>query len=70
MIGGSRVDYTGGYQGFVVNCDDSRVVLGCFLMQQGKVIAYAFRKIKVHHKNYQTHDLDLPINYGGIIFIG
>ncbi|KAH0633114.1 hypothetical protein KY284_035900 [Solanum tuberosum] len=34
------------------------VVLGCVLMQNGKVIAYASRQLKVHEKNYPTHDLE------------
>ncbi|WMV24856.1 hypothetical protein MTR67_018241 [Solanum verrucosum] len=33
--------------------------LGCVLMQRSKVIAYASRKLKVHEKNYPTHDLKL-----------
>ncbi|WP_370657009.1 Ty3/Gypsy family RNase HI domain-containing protein, partial [Klebsiella pneumoniae] len=33
--------------------------LGCVLMQQGKVIAYASRQLKVHEKNYPIHDLEL-----------
>ncbi|WMV41068.1 hypothetical protein MTR67_034453 [Solanum verrucosum] len=44
---------------FVVYCDASRVGLGCVLMQNGKVIAYASRKLKVHEKNYPTYDLEL-----------
>ena len=43
---------------FVVYCDASRVGLVCVLMQHGKVGAYAFRQLKVHEKNYPTHDLD------------
>ncbi|WMV23188.1 hypothetical protein MTR67_016573 [Solanum verrucosum] len=39
-------------QGFVVCSDASRVDLGCVLMQNGKVIAYASRQLKVHEKNY------------------
>ncbi|GKA51243.1 putative reverse transcriptase domain-containing protein [Tanacetum coccineum] len=31
----------------------------CVLMQRGKVIAYASRQLKVHEKNYTTHDLEL-----------
>ncbi|KAH0754464.1 hypothetical protein KY290_024734 [Solanum tuberosum] len=48
-----------GLEGFVVYCDASRVGLGCVLMQNGKVIAYASRQLKVHEKNYPTHDLEL-----------
>ncbi|KAH0748577.1 hypothetical protein KY290_027809 [Solanum tuberosum] len=48
-----------GTQGFVVYCDASRVGLGCVLMQNGKVIAYASKQLKVHEKNYPTHDLEL-----------
>ncbi|WMV18493.1 hypothetical protein MTR67_011878 [Solanum verrucosum] len=31
----------------------------CVLMQNGKVIAYASRQLKVHEKNYPTHYLEL-----------
>ncbi|KAH0709715.1 hypothetical protein KY284_011142 [Solanum tuberosum] len=44
---------------FVVYCDVSRVGLGCVLMQHGKVIAYASRQLKIHKKNYPTHDFKL-----------
>ena len=50
-----------GTKGFVVYCDASRVGLGCFLMQHGKVIAYASRQLKVHERNYSTHDLELAV---------
>ena len=30
-------------------------------MQQGKVIAYSFRKLKIHEKNYPTHNLELAV---------
>ena len=33
--------------------------MGFVLMQGGKVIAYASRQLKVHEKNYPTHDLEL-----------
>ncbi|GJY05130.1 putative nucleotidyltransferase, ribonuclease H [Tanacetum coccineum] len=49
---------------FVVYCDASGLGLGCVLMQRGKVIAYASRQLKVHEKNYTTHDLEL----GTVIF--
>ena len=46
-------------KGFVVYCDTCRVGLGCVLMQHGKVVAYASRKLKVHERNYLTHNLEL-----------
>jgi len=33
--------------------------LGCVLMQGDKVMAYAFRQLKPHEKNYSTHNLEL-----------
>ncbi|XP_015087039.1 uncharacterized protein LOC107030180 [Solanum pennellii] len=45
--------------GYVVYCDASRIVLRCVLMQDGKVMAYASRQLKIHKKNYPTHDLDM-----------
>jgi ribonuclease HI len=44
---------------FVVYCDASRQGLGCVLMQEGKVVAYASRQMKKHEENYPTHDLEL-----------
>ena len=32
--------------------------LGCVIMQQQKVILYAFRKLKVHERNYPSHHLE------------
>ena len=46
-------------ENYTVYCDASRVGLGCVLMQEGKVIAYASRQLKVHEKNYPTYDLEL-----------
>ena len=48
-----------GQDGFVVYCDASRQGLGCVLMQNDKVIAYASRQLKKHEQNYPTHDLEL-----------
>ncbi|GJR13669.1 putative reverse transcriptase domain-containing protein [Tanacetum coccineum] len=53
-----------GPKDFVVYCDASRIGLGCVLMQRGKVIAYASRQLKIHEKNYTTHDLEL----GAVVF--
>jgi hypothetical protein len=44
---------------FTVYSDASLVGLGCVLMQDGKVIAYASRQLKKHEQNYPTHDLEL-----------
>nr|GEX39971.1 putative reverse transcriptase domain-containing protein [Tanacetum cinerariifolium] len=38
--------------------------LGAVLMQNEKVIAYASRQLKIHEKNYTTHDLEL----GAVVF--
>ncbi|XP_069143501.1 uncharacterized protein [Solanum lycopersicum] len=42
-----------------VYCDATEVGLGVVLLQKGKVIAYAFRQLKSHEKNYPTRDLEL-----------
>ncbi|GKE38428.1 putative reverse transcriptase domain-containing protein [Tanacetum coccineum] len=42
---------------FVVYCDVSHKGLAAVLMQREKVVAYASRQLKVHEKNYTTHDL-------------
>jgi len=44
---------------FKVYYDASHQGLGCVLMQERKVVAYASRQLKVHEKNYPTHDLEL-----------
>ena len=46
-------------KGYVVFSDASRVGLGCVLMQDGKVVAYASRQLRPHKMNYPTHDLEL-----------
>ncbi|GKD89906.1 putative reverse transcriptase domain-containing protein, partial [Tanacetum coccineum] len=53
-----------GSENFVVYCDASRKGLGTVLMQREKVIAYALCQLKIHEKNYTTHDLEL----GAIVF--
>ena len=35
--------------------------LGCVLMQESKVVAYAFRQLKLHEKNYPSHDFELVV---------
>ncbi|XP_073129391.1 uncharacterized protein [Henckelia pumila] len=44
---------------FVIYTDASKSGLGAVLMQDGKVIAYASRQLKIHENNYPTHDLEL-----------
>nr|GEV55282.1 putative reverse transcriptase domain-containing protein [Tanacetum cinerariifolium] len=53
-----------GSENFIVYCDASHKGLGAVLMQNEKVIAYASRQLKIHEKNYITHDLEL----GAVVF--
>ena len=46
-------------ESFVVYCDASKMGLGGVLMQNGQVVAYASRQLRVHERNYPTHDLEL-----------
>ena len=48
-----------GRDGFVVYSDASRKGLGCVLMQNDRVIAYASKQLKKYEENYPTHDLEL-----------
>lgn len=50
-----------------------RVCLGCVHMKNGRVIAYASRKLKRHEENYPIHDFEMVVvilllKYGGIIY--
>ncbi|GJV14043.1 putative reverse transcriptase domain-containing protein [Tanacetum coccineum] len=53
-----------GSEDFAVYCDAPHKGLGAVLMQREKVIAYASRQLKIHEKNYTTHDLEL----GSVVF--
>ncbi|GJW67355.1 putative reverse transcriptase domain-containing protein [Tanacetum coccineum] len=53
-----------GLEDFVVYCYASNLGLGCVLMQRGKLISYASRQLKIHEKNYTTHELGL----GAVVF--
>jgi len=44
---------------FVVYCDASKLGLGVVLMQDNKVVAYASKQLRIHERNYPTHDLEL-----------
>nr|GEY75016.1 reverse transcriptase domain-containing protein [Tanacetum cinerariifolium] len=48
-----------GSKDFIVYCDASNKGLGAVLMQREKVILYALRQLKIHEKNYTTHNLEL-----------
>ena len=45
---------------FLIYSNASHQGLGCVLMQDSKVI-YGSRQLKVHEKNYPTHDLELAV---------
>nr|GFD13435.1 putative reverse transcriptase domain-containing protein [Tanacetum cinerariifolium] len=49
---------------FIVYCDALNKGLGAVLMQREKEISYASRQLKIHEKNYMTHDLEL----GALVF--
>nr|GEV21078.1 retrotransposon protein, putative, Ty3-gypsy subclass [Tanacetum cinerariifolium] len=53
-----------GSENFMVYCDASHKGLGAVLMQKERAIAYASRQLKIHKKNYTTHDLEL----GAMVF--
>ena len=44
---------------FFIYCDASRQGLGCILMQDRHVIAYASRQLRPYEDNYPAHDLEL-----------
>ncbi|GKD81729.1 putative reverse transcriptase domain-containing protein [Tanacetum coccineum] len=53
-----------GSKDFIVYCNASIKGLGAVLMQREKVLPYASRQLKIHEKNYTTHDLEL----GAVVF--
>ncbi|GJY03048.1 putative reverse transcriptase domain-containing protein [Tanacetum coccineum] len=53
-----------GSKDFIAYCDASKKGLGAVLMQREKMISYASRQLKIHEKNYTTHDLEL----GAVVF--
>jgi hypothetical protein len=44
---------------FSIYCDSSGQDLGCVLMQDDHVVAYASRQLRKHEEKYLTHDLEL-----------
>nr|GEV12011.1 putative reverse transcriptase domain-containing protein [Tanacetum cinerariifolium] len=55
-----------GSEDFIVYCDVSNKGLGAVLMQRGKVISYASGQLKIHEKNYMTHDLERGVVVFGL----
>ncbi|GJV88881.1 putative reverse transcriptase domain-containing protein [Tanacetum coccineum] len=53
-----------GSEDFIVYCDAWIKGLSDVLLKREKVIAYALRQLKIHEKNYTTHDLEL----GAVVF--
>ena len=49
------------HKSFDVYCDASKLGLGCVLMQEVRVVAYASRQLRKHEQNYPTHDLELAV---------
>jgi hypothetical protein len=47
------------HKSFLVYCDSYYTGLGCVLMQKGRVVAYSSRQLKIHERNYPTHNLEL-----------
>nr|GEX50949.1 putative reverse transcriptase domain-containing protein [Tanacetum cinerariifolium] len=48
-----------GSEDFIIYCDASNKGLGAVLMQREKVISHASRQLKIHEKDYTTHDSEL-----------
>nr|GEY81906.1 hypothetical protein [Tanacetum cinerariifolium] len=53
-----------GSEDFIVYCDASNKGLGVVLMQRENLISYVSRQLKIHEKNYTTHDLRV----GAVVF--
>ncbi|GJV38443.1 putative reverse transcriptase domain-containing protein [Tanacetum coccineum] len=60
----SKIDLRSGSEISIAAGDASKKGLGAVLMQREKVISYASRQLKIHEKNYTTHDLEL----GAVVF--
>jgi hypothetical protein len=46
---------------FLIYCDASSQGLGCVLMQDGHVVAYASMQLRKHKEKYSTHNLELAV---------
>jgi hypothetical protein len=54
------------HKSFDIYCDASKQGLGCVLMQEGHVIAYASCQLRKYEQNYPTHDLELAAVVHGL----
>lgn len=46
---------------YMIYSDGSHNGVGCVLIQDGKVVTYASKQLKLHKKSYTTHDLELAV---------
>jgi hypothetical protein len=46
---------------FPIYCDVSDQGLGCVLMQDGHIVAYASRQLRKHEEKYPTQDMELTV---------
>nr|GEV26194.1 reverse transcriptase domain-containing protein [Tanacetum cinerariifolium]GEV27697.1 reverse transcriptase domain-containing protein [Tanacetum cinerariifolium] len=53
-----------GIENFMIYCDASHKGLDTVLIQKEKFIAYTSRQLKIHERNYTTHEMEL----GAIVF--
>ncbi|GJR67634.1 putative reverse transcriptase domain-containing protein [Tanacetum coccineum] len=58
------LDLPEGSEDFITYCDALIKGLGAMLIQREKVIPYESRQLKIHEKNYMTHELEL----GAVVF--
>ncbi|TYK04737.1 ty3-gypsy retrotransposon protein [Cucumis melo var. makuwa] len=61
LVTASTLTVLDGLGSFVIYNDASKKGLGYVLMQQGKVVAYAYCQLKSHELNYPTHDFELAV---------
>ncbi|KAA0037923.1 putative DNA/RNA polymerases superfamily protein [Cucumis melo var. makuwa] len=57
----AKFEWADKWKDYVIYYDTSRQGLGCALMQERKVIAYASGQLKQHKCNYPTHGLKLAV---------
>jgi hypothetical protein len=55
---------------FSIYCDASGQGLGCVLMQDSHVVAYASRQLRKHEEKYPTHDLEFAAMVHALKILG